>query len=366
MTTAAITDGIREVTPAQALRLLRSYVKAKQPVMMWGPPGIGKSAIVKQIAKELERPLIDYRLILRDPTDIRGIPFVANGEFQMSIPSDLPRPGRLRNGMDENRAVLFLDEINSAPASTQAAAYQLVLDRRIGEYQLPDDAVMIAAGNRVTDKGVAYPMPAPLADRFAHISVVPSFKDWTSWAARNGIRSEIVGYLTNAQHHWNTFDPTKSKCPVFATPRSWEMVSNLIDDDLSNEDNMSLVASLVGDGIALAFMQYRELTVNIPSARDILAGETPSVDNIGVNVLYTLVYNIAYALKDIFTEYGFTSKEYSEAYDNYLKYSSTHLPKELTVLSIRLMRSEFNLMPNIPKLKNLREWMAKFSRYIVE
>ena len=167
----------RTVTSAQARKsILRAFTK-KRPLFLWGPPGIGKSELVESITNELGGCMIDLRLGQMEPTDIRGIPFYNKdtGKMDWAPPVEMP---------DDELAsqypvvVLFLDEMNSAPASVQSAAYQLILNRRIGKYRLPDNVVMVAAGNRESDKGVTFRMPTPLANRFVHQEMRVDFPSW--------------------------------------------------------------------------------------------------------------------------------------------------------------------------------------------
>ena len=167
----------RTVTASQARKSLLKAFQVKRPLFLWGPPGIGKSELVEGITNELGGLMIDLRLGQMEPTDIRGIPFYnkETNTMEYAAPGDLP---------DEETAsqypivVLFLDEMNSAPASVQSAAYQLILNRRVGKYRLPDNVVMVAAGNRESDKGVTYRMPTPLANRFIHQEMKVDFASW--------------------------------------------------------------------------------------------------------------------------------------------------------------------------------------------
>jgi MoxR-like ATPase len=162
--------------------------------------------------------LIDIRLSLWEPTDIKGIPYFDSnsGTMVWGAPSELPTQ---EFAAQYDTIVLFLDEMNSAAPSVQAAAYQLILNRRVGTYKLPDNVVIVAAGNREADKGVTYRMPAPLANRFIHLELAVSFDDWFSWAVNNKIHKDVVGYLTFAKKDLYDFDP-KSPSRSFATPRS--------------------------------------------------------------------------------------------------------------------------------------------------
>ena len=227
----------RTVTAIQARKSLLKAFEVKRPLFLWGPPGIGKSELVEGITKDLGGLMIDLRLGQMEPTDIRGIPFYNKdlGKMDWAPPIELP---------DEEMSaaypivVLFLDELNSAAPSVQSAAYQLILNRRIGKYRLPDNVVMVAAGNRESDKGVTYRMPTPLANRFIHQEMKVDFASWQTWAVENKIHPEVVGYLSFAKQDLYDFD-AKSSSRAFATPRSWSFVSQLLDQGATDDDTLT-------------------------------------------------------------------------------------------------------------------------------
>ena len=253
----------RTVTPNEAKLALSQCIKLQRPIMMWGAPGIGKSDIVKQIADKQKRKVIDIRLPLWEPTDIKGIPYYAANDNVMAWapPQELPTEEFAKQF---DYIVLFLDEMNSAAPSVQAAAYQLILNRRIGQYELPDNVVMIAAGNRETDKGVTYRMPKPLENRFVHFELRVDFEDWLSWAVDHKINPDIVGYLTFAKNDLYNFDP-RSSSRGFATPRSWTFVSEMLEGiNISDSLQTDLVAGCVGEGTAIKFMAHRKIAGDLP------------------------------------------------------------------------------------------------------
>ena len=190
---------LRTVSPNQAKNSIRRAFKKKRPIFIWGPPGIGKSEIVHQIGSEIKKSLvIDIRLSLWEPTDIKGIPYFDSNQNTMvwAPPAELPDAATAKK---YDTIILFMDEMNSAPPAVQAAAYQLILNRRVGTYHLPENVVIVAAGNREADKGVTYRMPAPLANRFVHLELSVNFDDWFQWAVTNDIHEDVVGYLTFAR-----------------------------------------------------------------------------------------------------------------------------------------------------------------------
>src|SRR5690606_7736890 len=207
--------------PSQLLAIMeREFLSARNgqhtPVMLWGPPGVGKSQMVAQVAARFSVPVIDIRLSQMEPSDLRGIPFRVGDLVEWAVPAMLP--DRERHGP---AGILFLDEITSAPPSVSAAAYQLILDRRLGAYQVPEGWAIFAAGNRQGDRGVTYIMPAPLANRFSHYEVEPSLDDWVTWAYGNGIDERLIAFLRFRPELLFDFDPAHN--PVaFPSPRSWE------------------------------------------------------------------------------------------------------------------------------------------------
>ncbi len=207
--------------PAQVLTILdREFTSTREghhtPVMLWGPPGVGKSQMVAQVAAKHAVPVIDIRLSQMEPSDLRGIPFRSGEQVEWAVPALLPDAAR-----HGSEGILFLDEITSAPPAVSAAAYQLILDRRLGEYQVPADWAIFAAGNRQGDRGVTYSMPSPLANRFSHLEVETNLDDWVTWAYRNGIDEKVIAFLRFRPELLFDFDPAHN--PVaFPSPRSWE------------------------------------------------------------------------------------------------------------------------------------------------
>jgi MoxR-like ATPase len=207
--------------PAHLANILeREFLSARHghhtPVMLWGPPGVGKSQIIAQVAERHGAPVVDIRLSQMEPSDLRGIPFRVGDRVEWAVPAMLPCAG-----CDPAHGILFLDEITSAPPSVSAAAYQLILDRRLGAYQVPDGWAIFAAGNRQGDRGVTYVMPAPLANRFAHFEVEANLEDWVAWAYEAGIDARLIAFLRFRPELLFDFDPAHN--PVaFPSPRSWE------------------------------------------------------------------------------------------------------------------------------------------------
>ena len=238
------------------------------PVMIWGAPGIGKSQIVNQIAQQHQVTMIDIRLSQMEPSDLRGIPF-KNGELvEWSIPAILPN--QERHG---KQGILFLDEITSAPPSVSAAAYQLILDRKLGDYCLPDGWVIFAAGNRAGDRGLTYTMPTPLANRFSHYQLEVHLDDWVSWAYAHHIDERIIGFLRYRPELLFDFDPAHNPI-AFPSPRTWEFAHRALNkcgDDLTLFAQSAIAC--VGEVAGVELTTFIEHLTDLPDLDAIVRGE---------------------------------------------------------------------------------------------
>ena len=354
----------RTVTATQARRSLMKAFKIQRPVFLWGPPGIGKSELVADITKELGGYMIDLRLGQMEPTDIRGIPYYNKdtGKMDWAEPVDLPTA---EFASQYPVVVLFLDEMNSAAPSVQSAAYQLILNRRSGKYVLPDNVVMVAAGNRESDKGVTYRMPTPLANRFVHQEMSVDFASWQEWAVKNNEHKDVVGYLTFAKQDLYDFD-AKSASRAFATPRSWHFVSELLqDDDTDDDTNMNLIAGTVGEGLAVKFMAHRKIAGRMPRPEDILSGKVDTLEVKEVSAMYSLVISMCYELKAA-VENKVADKEFHAMSDNFFGYMMKNFETELVVMGARIALTTYNLPFQPTKLKNFDEFHKRYGRYILQ
>jgi hypothetical protein len=354
----------RTVTSVQARKSILTAFKVKRPLFLWGPPGIGKSELVEGIARELGGIMYDCRLGQMEPTDIRGIPFYNKdtGKMDWAPPVDLP---------DEETAsqyplvVLFMDEMNSAPASVQAAAYQLILNRRVGKYRLPDNVVMVAAGNRESDKGVTFRMPTPLANRFIHQEMKVDFASYQEWAVKNRIHKDVVGYLSFAKQDLYDFD-AKSSSRAFATPRSWTFVSELLNDESVDDDTLTnLVAGTIGEGLAVKFMAHRKIASRMPNPVDSLRGKVKDLQVKEVSAMYSLVISMCYELKSA-VENKMDTKEFHEMADNFFGYMMKNFETELVVMGARIALTTYDLPFQPTKLKNFDEFHQRYGKYILQ
>ena len=353
----------RQVTSVQAKRSLLKAFKHKRPLFLWGPPGIGKSELVADIATELGGHMIDLRLGQMEPTDIRGIPFYNKevGKMDWAEPIDLPSE---ELASQYPVVILFLDEMNSAAPSVQAAAYQLILNRRIGKYFLPDNVVMVAAGNRESDKGVTYRMPTPLANRFIHQEMKTDFASWQDWAVTHNIHKDIIGYLGSNKQDLYDFDP-KSSSRAFATPRSWSFVSEILSEEDGDEDTITnLISGTIGEGLAIKFNGHRKIAGRMPKPEDILSGKVTTLDVKEVSAMYSLVISMCYELKDA-VEKKVADKDFHTMADYFFAYMMKNFETELVVMGARIALTVYNLPFQPTKLKNFEEFHKRYGKYIL-
>ena len=353
------------VTSTLTRKALMLAFEVDRPVFIWGPPGIGKSEVVASLTEELGGLMIDLRMAQMEPTDIRGIPFFNKelGKMDWAPPVDLP---------DEETAskypivVLFLDEMNSAAPAVQAAGYQLVLNKRVGKYVLPKNVVIVAAGNRESDKGVTYRMPMPLANRFLHLEMRADFDSYQQWAVTHAVHEDVVGYLMRNKQDLYDFD-AKSSSRAFPTPRSWTFVSDLLKASTTadNDTIFALIAGAIGEGLAAKFATHRKFVAQLPEPTAILEGKVKDLHVKEVSAMYSLTVSMCYELKDMM-EKKVDRKKLNSMIDNFLSYMMANFETELVIMGAKTAIKTYGLPLEPNQLKCFDEFHKKFGKYILE
>lgn len=334
------------ITPAigtiELYNQLQSLIDADIPCFIHGSPGIGKSYIVNDIALQNDLELIDVRLSQLDAVDLRGIPTISNNQTKWMPPIFLPS--------DENsKGILFLDELNSAPLSVQAAIYQLVLDRKIGEYTLPKAWRIVCAGNKIDDKGIVFKLPSPLINRMVHIVLEAKYDDFKIWAIKNDIHPFIIGFLGFRPDLLSTEVPSSTETnPAFCTPRAWNMLSNILKRNENLNGIHPIVYGAVGFSAGIEFISFVKVYKTLPNIDAILDGQSDIVPN-EPSALYALCAAIIEKYKD------------NTQGKNLFKYAK-HLPVEFNVMLIKdlIVKDE-----NIAELEEFDAWMERYGEYII-
>jgi hypothetical protein len=335
--------------------LEREYAAVEQgthtPVMLWGPPGVGKSRIVADVASALGLPLIDIRLSQMEPTDLRGIPFRAGEHVLWSVPALLPDAGR--HGPN---GIVLLDEITSAPPTVTAAAYQLILDRRLGEYRIPQGWALFAAGNRHGDRGVSYAMPAPLANRFTHYELEPHLGDWVQWAQAAHLDPRLIGFLRFRPDLLYQFDAARVAA-AFPSPRSWEYAHRALAK-FADAPHLLLDAlqACVGAAAGVELMAFLEHMQALPDIDAIVAGQS-----LQVPAALDLQYAVAAAVVRR-AQLACANKDGDVVLRNILRYARALPARELGVMLVAdLQRSVGKPLIALPEFG---EWAQSVSEVL--
>jgi hypothetical protein len=324
--------------PSRVLEVLDRLFETRWPVFLWGPPGVGKSSIVRLTAERRSLPLLDVRASLLDPTDLRGIPAVAEGRAVWCPPSFLPNE-------DSPPGILFFDELNAAPPLVQASLYQLTLDRRVGEYVLPAGWRIIAAGNRAEDHSVTFRMPAALANRFIHLDFETDFEDWRAWASTAGIHPLVIGFLGTRRELLLQMENTERGFP---TPRAWEMVSDALAALGKPSAASDVILGIVGEGAAMEFLGYCVQAISEEAIRAILGDpkNAPLPESLGDQ--YALLAYIASRARD----------------RNVVEAAGSLLPRLGPELAVLLIRDLLRADPLFCRHKAYREFVSKHAELL--
>ena len=337
--------------PAQLLTVLEREFQAAlhgqhTPVMLWGPPGVGKSQVVALVAQQHGMPVIDIRLSQMEPSDLRGIPFRIEDRVEWAVPSMLPDAER--HGI---QGILFLDEITSVPPSVSAAAYQLILDRRLGAYTVPNGWAIFAAGNRQGDRGVTYTMPAPLANRFSHFDVDINLDDWVAWAYANGIDARLIAFLRFRPELLFEFDPAHN--PVaFPSPRSWEFAHRALQKFADVPDLLTgSLQACVGPAAGIELSAFVENLDKLPDIDAIVRGEKVTVPR---------ETDLQYAVAAALVGRAIRAKQENNAaeiYGNILEFAGTFPQREMGVMLVsdmyRAIGQEIFSVPQFSRWANI-------------
>lgn len=322
---------------------LNTLIATDTPVFIHGSPGIGKSYIVADVAEKNHLELVDIRLSQMDPVDLRGVPSIKGDQTVWMPPVFFPK-GR------DSKGILFLDELNSAPPSVQAAIYQLVLNRKMGEYELPKSWRIICAGNRVSDRGVVFRLPMPLANRMVHLHVQARFEDFKLFAIKERLHPFVIGFLGFRPDLLATEPVVEDDAnPAFATPRSYHMLSNILKMKNDIGKISPIIYGTIGYSAGIEFVSYVKVYEELPDIMAIYEGHYPEIPN-----QPALLYALVSALVEYFNG--------SDAHKEHLFAFTETLPTEFGVMLVKdvIIKDE-----SIATHAAFDAWLAKYGDYII-
>jgi MoxR-like ATPase len=319
--------------PTEVSETLTRLIPTKRPVYLWGGPGVGKSSVVRQAAESLELKLVDLRATLLDPVDLRGLPRVTRDRAEWCPPEFLPRSGE---------GILFLDELAQAVPTVQAACLQLILDRRVGEYELPQGWSVLAASNRQEDRAGTHRLISPLLNRFIHLDLEVSVDDWQEWAVSNSVAAEVRAFLRFRPNLLNQFEPSTNP-RAFPTPRSWHFVNSILP--VTPDTHLhAVVSGCVGEAAAAEFVGFLRLFRELPDLDQVLADPDRSPVPHQPAVLYALVGALVERCKADQTRVG-----------NFVRYAA-RLPDEFGMLALRDLLAIDAKYASLPAVQ---QWIAR-------
>jgi hypothetical protein len=308
-----------QLNATNTMLAIKTAINMNKPLMVWSGPGIGKSSIMQQIAAEDNAQLVDIRLSMWDSVDVRGIPSVVDEVTVWNPPAVLPFEGN--SAFDPSRPIyLFLDEAMQALPAVQSVAFQLVLDRAVGEHKLMSNVRVIMASNRQTDRGGANKMATPLANRLMHVELIAELDPWCKWAWGKDLNPLPIAFLRLKPDLLNTFDPAKGDV-AFATPRSWETVCEIVSQNVPIAVRYAMIAGTVGEGPAAEVEAFMRTWERMPNIDGIIMNPDSAPIPTEVDVQYAVAAALAQRAK-------------TGNFDNIVKYAN-RLPNEYGMMLVK-------------------------------
>lgn len=252
------------LSPPELVELLIALPATRTP-FIWGPPGIGKSALVRDAAQLLKMPCVTLLGTQLAPEDLIGVPRIR--EHDGRHVTEFCPPGAI---LRSEPFVLFIDELNSAVPDVQKAFYSLILDRRLGDYELPAASRVVGAGNRIEDRALVRPMATALSNRMLHVALEPNAEAWLAWGGRNRIHTLVLSFIRARPDRLYAAPPSDAT-PAYPTPRAWHMLSDSIQT-VTQDLWPALAAGTVGDRAGAEFSAFANRALLAPSLQDIANG----------------------------------------------------------------------------------------------
>lgn len=284
------------LSPGQLALLLSKTIPARLPVLISGAPGVGKTDIVHQAARECGARVLVSHPVVSDPTDYKGVPVLAEDK-QSAVWAPYGDLLQLLEGHCDSLTVAFLDDLGQAPASVQAAAMQLILARRVNDHRVSDNVVFVAATNRREDRAAVSGLLEPLKSRFCSIvELTPRLDDWCDWAARNDVPPEMIAFVRFRPDMLTGFSASADLVNS-PTPRTLANCGRTMALGLPREMEYPVFAGAIGAGAASELIAYLDIYRTLPDVDKLLAdpvrAELPDVED-SPAIAYALCGAVAY------------------------------------------------------------------------
>jgi hypothetical protein len=336
----------RNIINGSLAEVIRRNRKRKRPVLIYGPPGVGKSEQINQ-AQEDGDLIIDCRLNILEAIDLRGMPYINSEKsiVEWAKPDFIPtEEGILHKGKVYTKGILFLDEINTAHPSVQNAALQLVLDGRIGPHQLGKDWYICGAGNRSEDRAHVSPLSGPLIDRFAVYDYLPDYITWSNWAIKSGIHDSVVGFIGFRREL--LLQPRVDEYTPSTNPRSWSYVSDCMKH---GHTTLADIRACIGSP-ASEFMSYLEVYKNIPDIEKLVSGKAKWKED-------KSKISVSYAISTSLASYIIGSKTPEKIIENCMNIITNMSPEPAALFIRRIMNSGEKIQDLCYESKGVDNWL---------
>lgn len=338
-----------KTTLNNAHEFIINFIKAGVPVNLIGSPGVGKSDVIKQVAKALNLKVIDFRLSTADPTDLSGLPCIQNGRSAYLPNECFPITGdAVPDGHDG--WLLFLDEITNAPMAVQAAAYKLILDREVGIHKLHDKVKIVSAGNKIDDgAAVTGEMSTALKSRMAHINIEVNKEVWKDWALGAGVHHSITSFIDFKPTSLYQFD-VRVDSDTFPCPRTWGMVNSLVQTVGMNEPTLiDMVSATIGDGPATEYVNFVKHFANLPTYEQIVTNP----DKVDVP-------------KEMSTLFALSGSIGAQAKRESIQEVMTFVDRMPKEFQLRTFNDFTKREPTLVTLPPVRKWLTENARHLIK